>query len=67
MKSFEVRPLRRPFPHKPNIDGSFDSICSRCFTTIDSQKKEIELKAAEDAHICGGLNLRNILHPMDRA
>jgi hypothetical protein len=66
MKPVSPKSPRRPFPHKSNVDGSFDSICPKCFTILDSKEKEIDLRAAEEAHICGGLKLGQVLHPMDR-
>jgi hypothetical protein len=48
------------------MDGSIDTICPKCFATLDSKEKEADLRAAEEAHICGGLNLGRVLHPMDR-
>jgi hypothetical protein len=31
------------FPHRLNRDGTFDSICRRCFATVASARDEIEL------------------------
>ncbi|HEY4380141.1 MAG TPA: hypothetical protein VGN01_07325 [Acidobacteriaceae bacterium] len=42
------------FPHRVNRDGSFDSICKRCFLTIASCASETELAAAEREHMCDG-------------
>jgi hypothetical protein len=40
------------FTHRPNPDGSFDSICELCFVTIASSKLEEELVIAEAKHEC---------------
>jgi hypothetical protein len=40
------------FPHRPNPDGSFDSICLGCLLTIASHRTEDELVAAEKIHVC---------------
>jgi phage tail protein X len=42
------------FPHRLNRDGSFDSICKRCFQTIASGMSETALAAAEQGHTCDG-------------
>jgi hypothetical protein len=51
------------FAHRKNPDGSFDSICNRCYQTVATAKIEAELDAFEGEHICGRFNLRDILHP----
>lgn len=43
---------RPVLPHRHNRDGTFDSICSRCFATIATEGSGVELKKAEDVHIC---------------
>jgi hypothetical protein len=40
------------YPHKRNSDGSFDSICLNCFTTIASARTEQELLESDKRHIC---------------
>jgi hypothetical protein len=40
------------YPHRKNRDGSYDSICPACFTTIARSKIEVELGAFERGHIC---------------
>jgi hypothetical protein len=40
------------FSHRLNNDGSFDSICLRCFRTIASNNHEIALAAVEARHEC---------------
>ncbi len=40
------------FPHRRNRDGSYDSICTLCFTTVASSETEEELGEAEAKPIC---------------
>jgi len=40
------------FPHRHNADGTYDSICRRCFRTIATERVEEDLKAEELAHHC---------------
>jgi hypothetical protein len=40
------------FPHRPNKDGSFDSICLTCFATITTRQTEYELLEPEGKHVC---------------
>jgi hypothetical protein len=40
------------FPHRRNKDGSFDSICLKCFATVASHKTEEELEAEDKNHVC---------------
>ena len=40
------------FPHRHNIDGSFDSICPVCFLTVATMQAENDLTAAEQRHKC---------------
>jgi hypothetical protein len=42
----------RKFPHRLNRDGSYDSICLKCFATIASTRTEIELTSHDKTHIC---------------
>jgi hypothetical protein len=42
----------RTFPHRLNRDGSFDSICLKCFATIANKVTETELKPSEKLHTC---------------
>lgn len=38
--------------HRPNRDGSFDSICHACFATVASVRNEGELAQHERTHVC---------------
>jgi hypothetical protein len=42
----------RKFPHRLNRDGSFDSICLKCFATVANTATEIELTAHDKTHAC---------------
>jgi hypothetical protein len=56
---------RRIFPHKRNVDGTIESICGECFSTVASAGAERELQVAENAHVCIGLKLSKVLRPLD--
>ena len=45
------------FPHRHNIDGRHDSICTMCFATIATQQDEEDLLWAEQIHVCDPLVL----------
>jgi hypothetical protein len=49
--------IQKQFPHRRNRDGSFDSICPRCFHTVATRKEESELAKDEHRHICDDWNL----------
>ncbi len=40
------------YVHRPNKDGSYDSICTRCFATVASARNEAELTMLESTHTC---------------
>jgi hypothetical protein len=40
------------FPRRHHADGSFNSICPRCFRTVARNKTKRELDTAEKRHIC---------------
>ena len=42
----------RKFPHRLNRDGSYDSICLKCFATVANTQTEIELTAFDKSHAC---------------
>jgi hypothetical protein len=42
----------KPFPHRRNQDGSFDSICPYCFSTVSTRQNEMELTGDESGHGC---------------
>ena len=45
-------PAEKKYSHRVNLDGSWDSICTRCFLTIAHSKIEPELAALEVTHSC---------------
>ena len=49
---------KEPFPRRLNADGSYDSICPRCFLTIARGSSERELDDAEQNHACELQELR---------
>jgi hypothetical protein len=40
------------FPHRRNKDGSFDSICLKCFATVASHMTQEELRELDKNHVC---------------
>jgi len=40
------------FPHRRNQDGTFDSICPKCFHTVSTQSDESLLIRLEREHVC---------------
>lgn len=40
------------FAHRLNDDGTFDSICPRCFATVAVKRNETELDSEERRHVC---------------
>ena len=40
------------FAHRHNSDGSYDSICTKCYATVASAGKEEALSSSESAHVC---------------
>jgi hypothetical protein len=52
-----MRVERTRFPHRQNRDGSYDSICPRCYRTISNRKTEAELAKDEFRHICDDWHL----------
>lgn len=43
-----------PFPHRLNADGTFDSICPKCFHTVATGRPEA-IALIEKQHSCSGL------------
>lgn len=48
------------FHHRPNRDGTHDSICSACYMTVASTPEELELGMHELAHICDPVRLYQV-------
>ena len=40
------------FPHRQNQDGTIDSICPHCFSTVATSSDETILLGAERLHKC---------------
>ena len=45
------------FPHRQNRNGTYDSICPRCFHTVATRKNEADLSKDEHRHICDDWNM----------
>jgi hypothetical protein len=41
-----------PFFHRSNADGTYNSICMRCYRTVDTQPGEGVLAMKEKVHVC---------------
>lgn len=54
---------RVPFPHRKNADGTYDSICRRCFATVATERDLDDLLAQEAGHVCKEEDLLRIDHP----
>jgi hypothetical protein len=44
--------IQEPFVHRHNDDGTWDSICTKCFRTTAQRHTETELQTSEDFHDC---------------
>jgi hypothetical protein len=44
--------LDASFRHRENLDGTWDSICMRCYATAAHSHREMLLSAAESEHHC---------------
>lgn len=40
------------YAHRHNSDGSYDSICTKCYSTVATAESEGSLASSESAHIC---------------
>jgi hypothetical protein len=43
------------FKHRHNPDGSWDSVCMKCFLTVMTAASEEKLSTAEQWHVCAEL------------
>jgi hypothetical protein len=43
------------FAHRHNLDGTWDSICTKCFLTIATERSEDRLLMNEHRHDCDSL------------
>jgi len=48
------------FPHRHNLDGSFDSICTVCLATVATVRREEQLYREESAHVCDLVRLYQV-------
>jgi hypothetical protein len=46
------------FPLKLNSDGTYDSICPRCFLTVARQMAQAEIVREERKHVCTKASLK---------
>jgi len=53
----------RVFPHRLNIDGTYDAICPDCLKTICSEHLEDRLLSAEESHTCNLGDLEELRTP----
>lgn len=52
------------FAHRHNLDGTFDSICTRCFQTVGNARDEAKLERAEERHVCDPHLVRRFGHTL---
>lgn len=55
------------FVHRTNTDGTLDSICSHCFTTVATKQWESDLETAEGKHVCDPEELERITYMLSQA
>lgn len=46
------RQSSQSYVHRPNKDGTYDSICTQCYVTVATTRNETELDMHESSHIC---------------
>jgi len=49
-----MSPLTEKYSHRPNDDGTYDSICRTCVRTVARGLREAKLAEAEALHNCPG-------------
>jgi hypothetical protein len=55
------------FPHRRRLDGSFVSICPRCFATAASANTEQGLAISEKKHVCNSETLLQLAKVLARS
>jgi hypothetical protein len=45
------------YPHRQNPDGSFDSICLRCFATVATAMEIGQLRSYDKVHVCDATSI----------
>ena len=63
VRSSQMTFRQNQFVHKPNKDGSYDSICMQCFQAAAKRRTLKQLPADEAKHVCMEQNLRRITSP----
>jgi hypothetical protein len=51
-------PSEPEFVHRPNPDGTTDSVCRKCFVTVASAVWEADLDPVEQLHVCDAFRLK---------
>jgi hypothetical protein len=59
----KINKLPPAFPHRLKPDGTYASVCIKCFRTVVPSLDETELFIAEQTHVCAAFSLENIFHP----
>jgi hypothetical protein len=66
----EVLPNAPLFVHRDNGDGTTDSFCRKCFITIASSQRKVDIECAEGNHKCDPMQLEymeSILNQVSRS
>ena len=50
-----MSPLTKNYAHRPNEDGTYDSICPTCARTVAEGISEMKLAETQTVHQCPGL------------
>jgi len=58
-----VHEYKPNFPHRLNMSGSYDSICTVCHLTVATANRERELVQRERSHKCDPIRLA---HPSEQ-
>jgi hypothetical protein len=59
-------PTARQYAHRPNYDGTVDSICKSCYLTVARAYREADLAHLELRHICQPLERRRATRVVHR-
>lgn len=55
-----AQPARALFYHRQNKEGSYDSICTVCMTTVATVRNEEGLCPRELVHVCNPIRLYQV-------
>jgi hypothetical protein len=55
------------YPHRRRLDGSFVSICPRCFVTAATAATEQQLAISEKQHVCNSETLLQLAKVLARS